>query len=79
MWCVACDAGLGVRVSGWMCVCAVCRRGVCSRMRVMCRVPLWVWVWVWGHRDRGPETQLGKGQGSVCVCGGGAGEVGEAG
>ena len=45
-----------------MCVCAVCRRGVCAGMRAMCRVPLRVWVWVWpvgarGHGGAETEAQ----------------------
>ena len=64
LWCVACAAGLGVCVCVWvdMCVCAVCRRGVCAGMRAMCRVPLRVWVWVWpvgarGHGGAETEAQ----------------------
>ena len=48
--CGLCERGANelrvcVYVSGvGMCVCAVCRRGVCAGMRAMCRVPLRVWV-----------------------------------
>ena len=71
--CGLCERGANelrvcVYVSGvGMCVCAVCRWGVCAGMRVVCRVRLWVWVW-W--RVGGTETQLGEGQ---CSVGGGGG------
>ena len=67
---VRCGACAGGVRTGWvcvcvwvdMCVCAVCRRGVCAGMRAMCRVPLRVWVWVWpvgarGHGGAETEAQ----------------------
>ena len=66
--CGLCERGANelrvcVYVSGvGMCVCAVCRWGVCAGMRAMCRVPLRVWVWVWpvgarGHGGAETEAQ----------------------
>ena len=57
-----------VYVSGvGMCVCAVCRRGVCAGMRVVCGAPVVVGVVDGGwHRDtaRQRTRQWGGGRGS---------------
>ena len=73
MWCAACAACVCVcvYVSGvGMCVCAVCRRGVCAGMRVVCGAPVVVGVVDGGwHRDTARQRTRQWGGG------GGAGEV----
>ena len=84
MVCGLCERGANelrvcVYVSGvGMCVCAVCRWGVCAGMPVVRRVRLWLWVWRVGGGVRRGETARQRTRQCVCVFGGGggAGEVG---
>ena len=61
-----------------MCVCTVCRRGVCAGMRVVCRVFLWVVRAETEAESRSPakDDAVGVWYGhGVCVCGRGGGDI----
>ena len=71
--CGLCERGANelrvcVYVSGvGMCVCAVCRWGVCAGMPVVRRVRLWLWVWRVGGGVRRGETARQRTRQCVCV------------